>query len=1375
MAGGGKEYTLTFLLKAAADSSYQAAFAKAKQELNQFQQQIQQNNALLKDISAYERQEQAVRRAAEKVAEKTSALERARAAAEAAGNADEKLNAAQMKAEAAVKNATEKLNQQEQKLKTQGDALQQAGLNTDKLSEEQTRLGQSTEELKQKQEALAESQNQWLQSMAEMETMAAEAYVVIQAVEKLGQAWEACIDSASGFQYAMSATEAVSQATASEMEELTAVAKETGATTIFTAEEIASAMEYMGLAGWSAQEMIEGIPPVANLAAAAGEDLSRVCDIVTDAMMALGYGTEDTARFCDVLAQTARTANTNVDKMGDSLQYVSSTAGAMNYSIEDVATAMADLANSGIKGSMAGTALRNILASLADPSDEAAAALEELDIHLSDTEGNMYSLNDVVTQMRNGFQGLTGEQKTQYASMIAGKRGMTGVLALVNTSQEAYDELAATINDCNGAAEKMAQTRLDNYKGQVIILESAFDALKTSIGEAFLPALQEGAEQLTGITNAANQFVIKNQEVVVGASAAVAAFGAMAVGVTGAATAMKLAKTVFAGSFLANPAMWGGLAVAAAIVGIGAAIASVEDNTRSASEAAEELQGQLDGLNQGEADIQTYYELQEALNDTEASAEELAETQVELDETVKSLKEAYPEWLGELEAGTEAWDIQTAALKEYIEAEKQLMVLESAGSISDLADEVANAKDEYDAAIDAQGKFLEGMKNAPSLNFEGTLKEVQTMVDALQGDIFAGTVEIDYGENSDFMTRLAEIQEKAQGISATPIKLGNMDDVLNMMYDLESQTSGATDVMRDFKDEYVDASNEAAKANAEFETGAALLRSLAEAGIPIGSTLAEAGLTLSDIGLTAEEIGRQVATGVMTAEEACTRYGITMNDVQHHVQVYSNAMAASTEATKEAADAQEFSYKYMLKSAYAIEAVKSETMTADGAAKAFGLTVEEVNEIVAANEEYEKNVADAVAAVDGGFLRAETAADRFGVSLEAMDAYRAQTELETLQEELDALGKEYESAYESALSSIGGQGSLLEGLELDAERTKLTLTNALANMQEIESYWSTYSSNMEALQGYGLSTDFLTRFCDTSADGVANTQDLAERLGSLNDADRTQWVDDLNTAFQNMAEQEQTTASATADLETQYTTTAAAIEGRMAELESSVKADLNSMVSAMNQSGKAYSNGIATASAFVRGIRSQIEAARQAAAALAAAGTPTGGGSSSYIRGKAHGGFTNGPELAGEDPRYPVEAVISFNPQYREENIGYIQRAAAMLGVDVENETGQSHQTVDWSGYEYGGLTEYGADMLREWSRYSTAERTPEAPVYIGSGAGGVSQVSIAYNPTIQVNGGTTREELLAMLRQYDEQLADRFAEIKADAERNERRTRYAD
>ena len=1370
---GGKSYTLTFLLKAAADSSYQAAFSKAKQELNSFQKEIQNNNTLLKDISGYQRQEQAVERAAAKVAEKTAALEKAKAAAEAAGNADEKLNAAQLKAEAAAKTATERLNQQQQKLQAQGAALREAGVDTDNLSQEQNRLAQSTANLKAQQEALAESQNQQIQALADMEAMAAEAYTVIQVVEKLGQAWWSCVDAASSFQYAMSATESVSGATAAEMQQLTATAKEVGATTIYTATEIAQAMEYMGLAGWSAQEMIEGIPSVANLAAGAGEDLSMVCDIVTDSMMALGYGTEDTARFCDVLAQTSRTANTNVGKMGESLKYVSSTAGALNYSIEDVATAMADLANSGIKSGMAGTSLRNILSSLADPSEEAADALDALGISLADSQGDAYGLNDVITQMRTSFSGLTQEEKVHYASMIAGKRGMAGVLALVNTTQQAYDELSATISDCDGAAKEMANTRLDNFRGSTILLGSAWDALKTSIGEAFLPVLQEGADGLTEMTNGANDFVKANQEVVVGASAAVAAFGAMAVGVTTVTAGMKIFDAVFAGTALANPAMWGVIAITAGIAGVAAAITSMDQPVESAHSALTRLNADMQTLDNNQGNIELYRQLSEEMQDSSLSAEELAENQSELDSTVQALKDAYPELLGDLEAGTEAWDLQTAAILANIDAQKAADLKEAAGHTDEYARQLKVASENYAEASDNADKALDGMRNAGNVDFEDTISNVQNMYDALSGDIQTGKVEVDFDDDSDYTARIKEIQDAFQGISGEKITFDTLADVSEQLERYKNGADSAADVTTAYKQQYSDAMGEMANSKQQLEEGKQLFLDLANAGYSIGPSLQAAGLNLGDIGITADVIGQQVASGMMTAEEAAYRYGISIDEVNRDVQRYYQIQEIANTATEEGGEKAGLSVQKYSALVHSVMAVGDETLTAEQAAKAYGLTTDELNEALEQQEDYSSSVEGAVAAVEAGYMDAETAAQSFGVSLAAMDAYTAQEQLENLQEALDQLEEEYQQAYDSALSSIQGQGSLLSGLSLDADRTKLSISDALSNMQEIESYWSTYSANMEQLQGFGLSTDFLNRYCDTSAEGVANTTDLANELNSLSPEEAATKVEQLNTAFQSMAEQEQTTATATADMETQYTATAGAIELRMQQLEQQVNQDISQMVADMNKSGQARSAGSATANAYVLGIRSQIAAARQAAAELSAAGTPTSSGSSGGKTGKAKGGFTNGPELAGEDPRYPVEAVISFNPQYREENVGYLQTAAKMLGVDMD--TGSAEPDADtYSGYQYGGLTDYGTELLGSWSRRAAEAPEREAPIYMGSGSTGSAALNISYSPTVQVREDTTREEILNMLRQQDERLADKIQDVIRDMERDERRTRLA-
>lgn len=1379
---GGKEYTLSFLLKAATDSNYQAAFAKAKQELNEYQKQIQQNNSIAGDISAYERQQRAVQRAAEKVEEKTRAMEKAKAAAEAASGADEKLNAAQLKAEAALKTATEKLSQQQEKLKTQGDALRQAGVNTDNLTEEQKRLAQSTEELKAKQEALAEQQKQWIDTIAEMEAMAATAYSVIQVVDELADAWKECVSAASGFQYSMSGVEAVSGATKAEMADLKSMAKEIGAETIFTATQIADAMEYMGLAGWSATEMMQGMPAVANLTAAAGEDLSRVCDIVTDSMQALGYGTESTTRFCDVLANAVTNANTTVDLMGDTLKYVSSTAGALGYSIEDVSTAIAAMANNGIKGSMNGTALRNVLSNLAAPSEAAAEALDELGISLVDDTGEAKELYDVITNMRSSFSGLTQEQKVQYATTIAGKRGMAGLLALVNTSQEAYDELAATIADCDGAAEKMAQTRLDNFQGSVVILQSAFDALKTSIGEIYLDGLKGGAETLTDLTNKANGFVKSNKEIVVGATAAAGAMGAMAIGVTGVATAIKLVQTVFAGTFLANAAMWGGIAAGAAMIGVAVALATkFQEMSEAGEKAIESIAGLNDEMGELESQqnlIESYQELREEINDTSLSSEEMAQKQAELDEAKRELVNAYPELLKNIDSETELWDTQIETIRQEIEAQKQLLAIKSIEDADTGYKEYVDAKQRMAKAdADAQVAYENWQRALNAGSDSEAIQGVQDMIDALRDDIELGTVNID---TEAYKTRMQEIISMASSVSGTEIgtdsTLAEMELWAEKMSETKMAGNSLTDGVEYWSQEWAK-QNEIVKQSEEtigqYQQG---IKNLVDNGILTADMAFEKyGITLQDLGYTSEEIGRQVTDGMLTAQEACFKYGISMAEVEHAARAYGRTMEATGEATEKAGKTQGTSWLYTLKAAYALDAVTSETMTADGAAKAFGLTVEEVNEIVAANEEYNNNVVQALEAVEYANISAEEAAERFGVTVEDMEMYSAVQRINELTESMDELQKAYDAAYESALGSIQGQGSLLEGLSLDAERTKLTLDSALSNMQEITSYWGEYHENLGYLEGKGLSTDFLTRFCDTSADGVANTQDLAAELAALGDGSDAQKakIDELNGKFDEMVSQEETVASTTADLQTQYTETAAAIQEAIAELGENAVRDMQAMATGMNQSGQAYISGNATGSAYRQSLKIQLDAAVREAqsatsqinSALSRAGSGYGTGTGYTGRRKAKGGFTAGPELAGEDPRYPVEAVISFNPQYREENIGYLKQAADILGVDMAAQSGNN------SGWKFGGFTEYGQAMLRRIADMEQNTATATAPQYIPASGGG--RVTVTSAPQITIQAGATRAEILDLLNRNNEDLVDTIMEEQRKQERDRRRTGY--
>ncbi len=287
----------------------------------------------------------------------------------------------------------------------------------------------------------------------------------------------AAVKVGSDFEAGMSTVAAISGATAEELAQLEDKAREMGAATKFSATEAASAMEYMAMAGWKTGDMLEGVEGIMDLAAASGEDLALTSDIVTDALTAFGLQAQDSAHFADVLAKASSSSNTNVAMMGVTFQYVAPLAGAMGYSIEDTAVAIGLMANAGIKGEKAGTALRSMFTRLVDPPKEAAEALATLGIEAQNADGSMKPLSEMMVDLRGAFSGLTDAQKTQYAAAIAGTEGMSGFLNIVNAGEADFQALTEQIGNADGAAKKMAAIRLDNLQGDVELLKSGLSEL----------------------------------------------------------------------------------------------------------------------------------------------------------------------------------------------------------------------------------------------------------------------------------------------------------------------------------------------------------------------------------------------------------------------------------------------------------------------------------------------------------------------------------------------------------------------------------------------------------------------------------------------------------------------------------------------------------------------------------------------------------------------------------------------------------------------------------------------------------------------------------------------------------------------------------
>lgn len=286
------------------------------------------------------------------------------------------------------------------------------------------------------------------------------------------------------FEAEMSKVSAISGATGEELGLLGEKAKEMGEKTKFSASESAQAMEYMAMAGWKTEDMLSGIEGVMNLAAASGEDLATTSDIVTDALTAFGLSAQDSTHFADVLAAASSNANTNVGLMGETFKYVAPVAGALGFSAEDCATAIGLMANSGIKASQAGTSLRSIISRMAKPTDEVQTAMDKLGISIANSDGSMKSLNEITMDLRKGFAGLSEAEQAQMASAIGGQEAMSGLLAIVNASDDDFNKLKDSIYNCDGAAADMAETMQDNLQGQLTILKSSAEGLGIKIYES---------------------------------------------------------------------------------------------------------------------------------------------------------------------------------------------------------------------------------------------------------------------------------------------------------------------------------------------------------------------------------------------------------------------------------------------------------------------------------------------------------------------------------------------------------------------------------------------------------------------------------------------------------------------------------------------------------------------------------------------------------------------------------------------------------------------------------------------------------------------------------------------------------------------------
>lgn len=380
----------------------------------------------------------------------------------------------------------------------------------------------------------------------------------------------AMVKTTADFEAGMSEVGAISGATGSDLKALEEKAKEMGATTRFSATESAEALKYMAMAGWDTQKMLNGLSGVMNLAAASGEDLATTSDIVTDAMTAFGLEADKATHFADILAQASSKSNTNVAMMGETFKYVAPVAGSLGYTAEDTAIAIGLMANSGIKASQAGTALRGALTRMAAPTGEVASMMKKLGIEVVNSDGSMKPLKETMDILREKMSGLSESQKAAAANTIFGKNAMSGMLAIINASDEDYAKLTKQIYNCDGASQQMADTMNDNLSGQLILLKSAIEGIAIAFGDIMLPyvksvvsAIQGLADWINGLSDGAKKFVVIIATVA-------AAIGPILLIASKLITTFLTIKTLLSTTGLALSALTGPVAI---VIGVVAALA----------------------------------------------------------------------------------------------------------------------------------------------------------------------------------------------------------------------------------------------------------------------------------------------------------------------------------------------------------------------------------------------------------------------------------------------------------------------------------------------------------------------------------------------------------------------------------------------------------------------------------------------------------------------------------------------------------------------------------------------------------------------------------------------------------------------------------
>lgn len=348
----------------------------------------------------------------------------------------------------------------------------------------------------------------------------------------IGGVAAASVTVAANFEQQMSKVQAISGTTAEETDKLTESARQWGRDTKYSATEAGEAFEYMALAGWKTDDMLEGIGGILNLAAASAMDLGTASDIVTDYLTAFGLSAKDAGKFADEMAYAMSHSNTTTEALGEAYKNCAATAASMGYSVEETTAVLMTMANAGVKGGEAGTALNAIMTRLATDTKGCATELAKYGVEVYDAQGNMNSLSSILTGVRGVWNNLTDEQQANLAKTIAGTNQFSALQTIMSgLSDEAiasgmsFSDYAEALQNCDGTASDMAATMQDNLLGRLTQLKSKLEDIGITVGNALLPFMEKAVAKIGELADKFAALSPQQQETILKIAGVVAAIG----------------------------------------------------------------------------------------------------------------------------------------------------------------------------------------------------------------------------------------------------------------------------------------------------------------------------------------------------------------------------------------------------------------------------------------------------------------------------------------------------------------------------------------------------------------------------------------------------------------------------------------------------------------------------------------------------------------------------------------------------------------------------------------------------------------------------------------------------------------------------------